>query len=477
MIRRPAAAVGVGRRPAANVRGRRRPSAVGEGDETPERREGEEGEGILGQYRSGALVEAVKVPPGSFRKGDWLVVPEGTYYQQTVALALRVEKEELEEGEREVIGELTGTKSEELLKFGTAQRPCRLRLHLCLAGCPQLRENPDLVHVRKLKKIRGEDQKTWEMNLQEEKETHLLQADEAEWRRRGEEAKKKGEERGGSTSSQSRRKKRKKKKKKGKKRERDEKGDQRSPAKVRLGGKTVAKKTLRALYEGTGLDPSVGHRKKVIKRVRKALKKTKDSSSSATSSSSTSSTDMEGDTLLSDRSKVHRIATLGPGILASQSVNQMKQFLTQITGSGWEEDSNSLPPILGLYNRTYMSSRLTGGVAREFTTLAWVGDLLLQARPAEALDSVCQRMKSIEMTSNGTAWSTSQKLELVPPADATMASRQEAQIAKKEAKLDQETKGGMTLSEKGRPKGRDKGGKGKEKGKGKAKENEGKKSS
>ena len=181
--------------------------------------------------------------------------------------------------------------------------------------------------------------------------------------------------------------------------------------------------------------------------------------------------------MLSDRSKVHRIASLGPGVLAAQSVTQMRQFLTQVANTGWEEDGKTLPPILGLYNRMYMSSRLTGGVAREFTTLAWVGDLLLQARAAEALDAVCQRMKSIEMTSNGTAWSTSQRLELVPPAEATMSSRQEAQIAKKEARLDQDIKGGMSSGEKGRPKGKEKGGKGKEKGKGKAKEAEGKKSS
>lgn len=244
-----------------------------------------------------------------------------------------------------------------------------------------------------------------------------------------------------------------------------------------VGGKTVAKKTLSALYEGTGLDPKASRRKKLSKKVRKALKKNRDSTTSTSSSSTGSSTDLNEDMLLEDRSKVHRIAQLGPGLLAAQSVGQMKQFLTQIAGTGWEQDQGSLPPICSLYNRTYMAARLSGGVAREFSTLAWVGDLLLQARPSEALDAILQRMKSIEMTSGGTPWSTAQKLELVPPPDAQIGTRQEYQIANKEARLDSAVKGGQAGGDKGKSKGKDKTSKGKEKGKGKGKESEGKKTS
>ena len=64
-----------------------------------------------------------------------------------------MEKEEIEAGERELVLSLTGTTSEELLRFATAQRPCRLRVHLCSSECNQLRENPDLAHVKVLKKI------------------------------------------------------------------------------------------------------------------------------------------------------------------------------------------------------------------------------------------------------------------------------------------------------------------------------------
>ena len=79
--------------------------------------------------------------------------------------------------------------------------------------------------------------------------------------------------------------------------------------------------------------------------------------------------------------------------------------------------------------------------------------------------------------SRGDAWFTSQKLELVPPLDAMIGTRQEVQIARREARLDSEAKGGGQSSERGKGKSKEKGGKGKDKGKGKAKEAEGKKSS
>lgn len=182
--------------------------------------------------------------------------------------------------------------------------------------------------------------------------------------------------------------------------------------------------------------------------------------------------------VLQDRSKVHRVATLAPGLLASSSIEQMKTHLVQVAGTGWEADSQGLPPLLSLYNRTYMMPRLSGGVAREFSTLAFVGDLLLQARPAEALDGIIQRLKSIEMTSSGSPWSTSQKLELAPSAEASLGSRQEYQLAQKEAKMDQAVKGSTSGGEKGKSQGKSRGkGKDKDRGKGKSKEGDAKKGS
>ena len=471
MIRRPAAPAGILKRPSRRLR---RPAAaieVEDGEEAGEEQRPRE-EDVKEKYKRGELVDAFHIAPGGYSKGEWLLINEAVYYQQKVALAVKVEKEELEEGKRELRCLLTGTKSEELLRFGTAQRPPFIRLHLCQATCPQLRENPDLVHVRKVRKIKPEDPKTWENNLLDEGENTALQAEEAEWRRKEAEKKKKEDKSSSSAST----KKKKKKKKKAKKKAREEKGERASPERTRIGGRASAKKTLQALYAGTGLDPKVSHRRKLSKKVKKALKKNRESTSSTSSSSSATTSEQEADMLLEDRSKVHRIASLGPGLLAALSVVQMKQFLTQVAGTGWEQDEGTLPPICSLYNRTYMATRLTGGVAREFSTLAWVGDLLLQARPSEALDVVLQRMKSIELTAAGTSWSTAQKLELVPPTDAQIGTRQEYQIARREAKLDSDVKGTYGGAEKGKSKGKEKSQKGKEKGKGKQKEGEGKKS-
>jgi hypothetical protein len=125
----------------------------------------------------------------------------------------------------------------------------------------------------------------------------------------------------------------------------------------------------------------------------------------------------------------------------------------------------------------YLNPKLSGGISREAATLAWIGDLLLQGRVSESMDCLVQRLKSIELTAGGTAWTTSQKLELVPPPEAMIGTRQELQIARREAKLDSEAKGTFVSADKGKGKSKDRGGKGKEKGKGKAKEGEGKKSS
>ena len=79
-----------------------------------------------------------------------------------------------------------------------------------------------------------------------------------------------------------------------------------------------------------GLDPDLKARRRLVRKVRKVLKKSAETSSSSSSTSSASSRDlgMEGEELLQDRSKVHRIAVLAPGLLSAQTVANMKPFLS-----------------------------------------------------------------------------------------------------------------------------------------------------
>lgn len=102
---------------------------------------------------------------------------------------------------------------------------------------------------------------------------------------------------------------------------------------------------------------------------------------------------------------------------------------------------------------------------------------VIQGRASEAVDTLIQRMKSLEMTASGAHWMTSQKLELVPPAEPSMGGRLEYQVAQREQKLDSSIKG-TPSTEKGKGKSSSKGKeKGSTKGKNKNKEADAKKGS
>lgn len=410
-------------RPAAaappRVARRRRPAAADAQVDAP----AVGAEAVKEKYQRGEEVRAIEVPLGTYQSGDWLVITSGIYYQKATEAAGKVIKEEIESGERELRLELTGTQSEELLRFGTSLRPPHLRLHLCGDQCGQLRENPDLLHALKVRKISPEGVKTWETNLIAEVETQGLQEEQAAWKKREEEKAKKRKKSSSSSGSKKRKKKKKSKKKEKKEEAEPEGGRQRQ----KIGGKGVAKKELKALYAGTGLDPSPKVRRRLVRKTKKALKKEKSTSSTSSSSSSTTSTMEGGDSssILQDRSRVHRIARLAPGLLTATAIEGMKVYLSQGLGTGWEAESESLPPLLSMYHRTFLLQKLSGGVGREFATLCHSGDLLLQGRPSEALDNIIQRLKSLEMTASGSPWSTSQKLELTPVTDASLGSRVE----------------------------------------------------
>eukprot|EP00438_Fugacium_kawagutii_P008896 Skav215704 [mRNA] locus=scaffold2573:57842:63963:+ [translate_table: standard] len=328
-------------------RQQKRPAAAVEAVEVPS--PGGVGEGAVEKFKRGEEIKPFDVPAGEFGKGDWVVVTKGVYGQQEAQVAGRVLREELESGERELRVEVTGTSSEALLRYATALANPVVRLHLCGDGCNQQRENPDLVHAQKLRLLRGGEAKTWEVNLIEEPETRALREEQEAWRA-AEDAKKKAEEEAqkkkeaASSSSSGGKKKKKKKKKKKRKAEGDP-----SPAvkKQKMGGKTVAKKNLESVFQGTGMDPCPRNRRRLVKKIKKALKKGSTTSPSGSSStSSTGSSHEDSNMVLQDRSRVHRVAALAPGLLTSSSLETMKGYLTQVGGSGWEEDKKTLPPLL-----------------------------------------------------------------------------------------------------------------------------------
>lgn len=167
------------------------------------------------------------------------------------------------------------------------------------------------------------------------------------------------------------------------------------------------------------------------------------------------------------QSKIQRIAEAAPGLLSSEGLQAMKSHLLQASGTPWEVDDASLPPIVLQYVRQMCHPRASPPVAREMSTLATLSDQVLMGRPAEALDIALQRLKSLEMGLSGHSWVTAQRVELLARTEQGIAGRGEVQVAQKEAQLDAKAKGGASNSEKGQ-KGKD-GGKGKDRGKGKGK--------
>ena len=424
-------------------------------------------------FRAGKEVEASSLSPGVIRSGDWISSRGATYYGQKINFAARVSSEVLEAGERELQAELSGTNSDALLAFASTADPAIVRAHVCPSSCSQSRENPNLLHMTKVALV-NETAFTWEKNLMVEPATAMLQQERAEFERKkkAEEDEKKKKE-VSSSSEEKKSKKKKKKKKKEKKKKSEGGGAEEAPAgSSRLGGKRSARKEAKAVFGigNTGMDPEWKRRKKLGKKVKKALKKDKSVSSSGSEDDSSGSSGGEDtETLLEDRSKIHRIHRLAPGLLSSMSILNMKEYVGQIGGSGWQEEEGQLVPILSSYARHFMLPRMTGGMAREPSCLAYIGDLLVQGRIAEGLDVLMQRMKSLELTSSGGPWMTSQKLELTPHPEPQMGSRSEYHNAKKEAKLDADSRPSAMGFERPKDKGKGKGGKDKTKDKGKGK--------
>eukprot|EP00438_Fugacium_kawagutii_P025094 Skav213443 [mRNA] locus=scaffold837:212799:217106:- [translate_table: standard] len=454
-MHRPAAAPK--HRPAARARLRlRRPAAAIE--QEPE----EDPHQWLRKFEAGEEVKGKDLSPGVFKKGLKIIAEKGVYYGQEAAVAVVIDHEEVDGADRELVCTLSGTKNEELLKIATASQPFTVRMHLCGDDCMQNRVNPNLVHVSKVKKLLV-GIPTWEENLVVNEEMEALRRDQEQWQGREKEKDKK--KKSSSSSSSSGRKKKKKKKKKKSKKEEDKKkggveGDKQSPAASKdkpkkLGSRSYAKKDLEAIYGGTGMDPDQKKRKRIARRVKRALRKGKTTSSTSGSSSGSSLEEEKEEILLEDRNKVHRIAQLCPGLLSSLGIEAMRPFLLQLGSTGWETEGSQIPPLLSLYYRAYMCNRLSGGVQREFATLAWLADLMVQGRIAEALDTAIQRMKAIELVSKGDSWQSSQKLELAPPGEASMTQRSERQVAQKESKLDRDVKGGNSNFEKGKGKQKD----------------------
>ncbi len=432
-------------RPGANLRrlgiGRRgvlrRPSAV----EDPAKGEGKGG---VEDFETGKLVEGSKVSGLAWVTGIFVAF-DGNYWQSPCQVAGYVEELLVEGDLVEVSLDLRGTTSERLLKWSSGHRLHRLRVHLCDPRCPSEKVGDDYFHGHYVRKIAEDQKQPWMLCLEEGKRDDLKDLrNELGGAAPVVPGPKMGK--GSSSTSSHRGGKEKKKKKKKKRSAADKILEEREKEEANPGGSAPSgsrrfkgQASLTAVFGETGLDPSLDVRRKIKKKVRKAVKKKKKKDSSAstsTSSSGSQSFSMEG--IFPETRRVRSVAKKAPGALASQSVEEMRDQLVTSSGQMWSQDvGGPVPPLVLHYFRSVMKSRMSGGMAREALTLAYVTDLGLQGRIAEALDVTLQRLKSLEMTSGGSDYRVSQRIELVPPEMEGVATNLQKREAILEAKEDE----------------------------------------
>lgn len=446
VLRRPAAVPAhVGGAPARRRRGLRRPAgADGEGGDL---------------WSAGSEVPLHTIPLDRLHPKSSLVLTEADYCGAPVVAAGKIQKVEVDHHGPHLYLRLTGTTNENLLRMHTQQPDQVFRVHLCPEGCGKVECGELYLHGTRGR--RGQDQdEPWTTNLVEaaaggEDELAALRA-------RGAGQAPLGVEPGhlqapGGVSHSPDRKKESKKKKKKKAKTREEK-----VASGRLPSKAVQKEASQ-LFSGTALDPKERVRTRVMKSARRfaSRKKAKGSSSSTDSGSSSSSSSSShglatGEGVFSEETKTQALGERYPGALTMETLMLMRRNLLATAGEDGEELTTK--PVALLYFRSVLGRKCSGAQARELLNISCAIDALLRARPAQALDILCQRLKAQESVLSGTNWAVAQRIELASQDTTTLIPRAELQSAQRESYLESRARWQASTGQggKGAPKGKGK---------------------
>ena len=342
--------------------------------------------------------------------GLLLVLPECHYYGVACQVAGKVKSLEVLGVERYLHLILTGTDNENILKVCSGQPSQEFRVHLCPNGCPQDEVGDLVVHARVGRVvIRPEEESDWVRNL-EAVRPPLPHDELAGLRARAEEAapgpagvpEVEAKEPSSSSSGSKRKKKKKKKKDKKKARSSKEKvkdleeekrakklDKSEEKASDKTNGRhprTAVVKSQKALFGGTGLDPSDRVRRRVLKRARVYMqKKTKEKDTSSTSSGSTSlsgSSIEEGDpqALFQEGNKARVLCEKFPGVLTQAALSSMREAL--LTELGEEVEKSSPKATALLYFRQHLVRKASGPVARDLLNVATALDYLVKGQRA-----------------------------------------------------------------------------------------------
>eukprot|EP00435_Cladocopium_sp_Y103_P042355 s627_g11.t1 len=443
----------------ARVRGRlalRRPAGADARDEAPDRHKS--------LWDSGHTIRGCDLSLDWLTADKDVVVEEAKYFHRDIKLAGSIAGTHIADGQVTVRLRPTGTTDEAILKLQSGTPRLELRLLLCKADCNHEESAEDLVHCLRLRKRRGPDvEEPWVANL--EKVAPVEDVDELEALRARMEKppegpeldKEKDDGKKKKTKKEAKEKEskrsRRRSKSKGKEKKKKETSSQSSATgEIALDGskaRLAARKKPKALFRGTGLDPSDRVRSKVMRSARKYVKRKgrKDSSGSGSSSESSKSEEwpMEEGTIFQQAARVRGVADSFPGVLANQALHQMRTQLLQAWGE--EGKTKGLPPVAVQYFRQVLQRRASGAVGRELLTLCAISDCLIQGKAAQAMDLALQRLKSAEATLSGTHWTVSQKLEVLPPEQTALTDASEMKEAQRTAQEEAKTRWMSSLPE------------------------------
>ena len=400
------------------------------------------------------------VPSADLLKLGLIKLPNAVYYQREVEIVGEIQSLKLEGREAYAEMVVQGTQDEEILRTLTGKTRRVLWVHLCSPSCQSIITGEDVVHGKDFVKVKAEDQ-GWYSNLvqvgavetQAEDQLEKLRAEQE----RLEEERTKGEEKSPKEKKKKEKKEKKEKKRKeeGKKKrkEKKEKDSGEKAKKVEESSSSEelerGQKNLSALFSGTGLDPNVKRRHKVVKKARrlgrakKKKKKKEDDDSkedSSTYSSGTTSGGDEGTGLFETGRKVCLIAERCPGALTSTSLGEAKQCLLMASGNMWQMDKHALPPLYTHYVRQQLAPVITPVFLEESLTVAAAIDSLLLGKPAHTCDLLSQRLKSLESLARGSHWKVGRQHELIRTDFSGMVEEAESLEAAKKAKEEEKLK-------------------------------------
>ena len=363
----------------------------------------------------------------------WL--KKGKYYGREVDLCGRVCGIRVERSEIFMDVRIGGTKDDELLKVYSGKPDRMAAIHVCGEGCAEVLTGEDLIHGREYEEV-DPGREAWFTNLEavvhrEDDPDELQRLREMQREMTG------GEGRGDRRSPSQKKRKAKEKK------EEKEKKKKRSSASAGSSDSSIGKCSLAEMYGGTGLDPNVKKRKRMLKKARKTArgkkkkkaKGSKDSESSEGSRSSSSSSGIPATAGLFDsETRLRQVWHRCPGALTAFMIKEAKTRLLTSAGTMWESDKKAMPPLCTHYVRQNVMSGMSPGMAQEVLTIAQTIDYLLQAKPAAAIDILSQRLKSLEMISKGSHWTVGRQVELVRSEGRGIAEDGEELLAARRAR-------------------------------------------